>query len=245
MRPTPAGIPEGFSRPKTTSAVYGMIIAVRFWTGYGCRMADDLSAEEFSTWIPLRQALEFLQQSMTKEQAIQTLVTCLWNDVLQSAAANCVVISKDSIVSKSELFLISFSVWGVVSTKEDNLLWVSNNLSLVTGIGQIHEEKGYLSYFGIRINSDQLNAMFNIPKPAVAGEANANKGGRPTALFWEDLLIDMARQLYDGDLKPNKQRDIEDAMLQWASNHDHSLSESAARERARKLFRAIQEKGKN
>lgn len=67
----------------------------------------------------------------------------------------------------------------------------------------------------------------------------ASGGGRPSKSFWEDLWAEMARQLYEGDLKPNKQVDIENAMNNWLAKHGHSAGETQVRERARKLFKSI------
>jgi hypothetical protein len=70
-------------------------------------------------------------------------------------------------------------------------------------------------------------------------------GGRPPADWWDDLWIEICRQLYTGDLKPTKQSDIENAMLQWLSNRGETPSTSTIRPRARKLWTAIQSEGEN
>ncbi|WP_316161350.1 MULTISPECIES: hypothetical protein [unclassified Bradyrhizobium] len=68
-------------------------------------------------------------------------------------------------------------------------------------------------------------------------------GGRPPAEWWDDLWVEICRQLYEGDLKPEKQADIEQAMLTWLTAKGHNANESTVRPRARKLWAAI--KGKN
>ena len=71
------------------------------------------------------------------------------------------------------------------------------------------------------------------------------EGGRPRKHFWDDLWIEICRQLYGGTLEPKRQADIEKAMLAWAAKHRHALSVASARLRARRLFAALKEKDKN
>ena len=73
----------------------------------------------------------------------------------------------------------------------------------------------------------------------------ASVGGRPAADWWDDLWVEICRQLFVGDLKPTKQRDIETAMLQWLSDRGESPSTSTIRPRARKLWTAIMREGEN
>jgi hypothetical protein len=55
----------------------------------------------------------------------------------------------------------------------------------------------------------------------------------------------MCRQLYGGHLIPSKQADIENAMHQWLSDHNESAAQSTIRDRARKLWKAIQHEAEN
>jgi len=68
-----------------------------------------------------------------------------------------------------------------------------------------------------------------------------NKGGRPPAEWWDDLWIEIFRQIWLGDLKPKVQADIEDAMMTWAVSKDHNPATSTIRARARKLWAVYQE----
>lgn len=80
---------------------------------------------------------------------------------------------------------------------------------------------------------------------AVAVKAAPIKSGRPSADWWEDLWIEICRQLYGGDLQPKRQADIERAMNEWITLHDFEAATSTVRDRARKLWRAIQQKDEN
>jgi hypothetical protein len=52
-------------------------------------------------------------------------------------------------------------------------------------------------------------------------------------------LIEMCRQLFEGELIPKTQADIERAMHQWISDNGHAAGDTTVRERASKLWRAL------
>ena len=52
-------------------------------------------------------------------------------------------------------------------------------------------------------------------EPAVIEAPYLNKRGGVRKEFWEDLLIEMARQLWSGELQPERQSQIEQAMFAW------------------------------
>jgi hypothetical protein len=64
-------------------------------------------------------------------------------------------------------------------------------------------------------------------------------GGRPPKSWWDDLWAEIGKQLYEGDLKPDRQTDIEKAMHDWITKNGHSAGETQVRERARKLFNTL------
>jgi hypothetical protein len=105
--------------------------------------------------------------------------------------------------------------------------------------------------FDIRLHPKDVEASFPQPRentPAVPiqlqpnqSELTApapNKGGRPRKDWWDDFWIDICRQIYEGDLKPTKQAELERAMHDWVSNHGHEAGETTIKNAARKLFKA-------
>ena len=66
-----------------------------------------------------------------------------------------------------------------------------------------------------------------------------SKTGRRPAPFWDDMWASIARDLYEGDLKPHTQADVEQAMLRWIEDHGHSAAVSTVRARARRLWDLI------
>ena len=74
-----------------------------------------------------------------------------------------------------------------------------------------------------------------LPDPTGA----SSKTGRRPSPFWDDMWASIARDLYEGDLNPQTQADIEAAMLRWIENHGHSAAVSTVRARARRLWDRI------
>jgi hypothetical protein len=83
-------------------------------------------------------------------------------------------------------------------------------------------------------------AKFDESSKTVVGTAKVNRGGRPRAAFWEKMWAAIAADLFNGDLKPNTQADIERAMADWIAAKGYDASASTIRERARALWRLIE-----
>lgn len=66
------------------------------------------------------------------------------------------------------------------------------------------------------------------------------RAGRLPAAWWDDLWIEIFRQVYLGDLKPKSQADIVKAMQQWLSDRDIETADSTLKPRARKLLQMLQ-----
>ena len=67
----------------------------------------------------------------------------------------------------------------------------------------------------------------------------AKIGGRPPAVFWDDLWAAIAVALYVGELIPKTQADIERAMADWLEVNKKSAAPSTVRARARRLWDGI------
>lgn len=76
-------------------------------------------------------------------------------------------------------------------------------------------------------------------------KAVATRGGRPSKPFWDQLWASVAAQLYNGDLKPTRQADIERAMHDWLALDDENAGETAVRAKAKLLWTAIQAEVEN
>jgi hypothetical protein len=67
------------------------------------------------------------------------------------------------------------------------------------------------------------------------------KGGRPLAEHWDDMWAAVAFALYNGDLVPKSQADIENEMLGWLEANGLAAATSTVRGRARRLWDRLQD----
>jgi len=80
------------------------------------------------------------------------------------------------------------------------------------------------------------------PPPPTDLDSLPPKRGRPSAEFWEDLIIEMARRMHMGDFKPKTQAEVEDAMARWILDRGYSGGrETQVKERARKVFKSFRD----
>ena len=70
--------------------------------------------------------------------------------------------------------------------------------------------------------------------------APINRGGKPLAAHWDGMWADIAFQLYIGDLKPKRQKDISAAMFAWFNEAEINVGQTAVTERARALWLKIE-----
>lgn len=82
----------------------------------------------------------------------------------------------------------------------------------------------------------------NAPKQALEAVLSPNKGGKPLAAHWDAMWADIAIRLWEGDLKPTKQKDISDAMFAWLSGKEIDAGQTAVTDRARTLWLRIEAK---
>lgn len=72
-------------------------------------------------------------------------------------------------------------------------------------------------------------------------EKSNNVGGKPLAKHWDAMWAAVAAQLYNGDLTPKTQADIERAMFDWFGAEDIEVGETSVRNRARVLWQNIEQ----
>lgn len=103
------------------------------------------------------------------------------------------------------------------------------------------DQKYHLLAYGVTFARAGIDAIVAAAVSATkhSPAAGTQTGGRPAAAWWDDLWVDICRQLYLGDLQPNRQADIASAMMKWVSANGHEAAESTIRKRARKLWNAL------
>lgn len=106
--------------------------------------------------------------------------------------------------------------------------------------------------FGVRLNPadvrDSLPAPRPTPKPMWVKKPepekpapilpDLGKGGRPRKEWWDDFWIEICRQIYDNELNPKTQADLERAMFEWVENQGFDVGETTIKAAAKKLFKA-------
>lgn len=66
-----------------------------------------------------------------------------------------------------------------------------------------------------------------------------NSGGRPPAPFNDNLMCAIWALIYQGDFKPKRQKDIENAIKDWVIANGHDIGDTPARDKARKIWAAL------
>ncbi|MDQ0839416.1 hypothetical protein [Sphingomonas faeni] len=151
--------------------------------------------------------------------------------------------------------------WHAINTSEadQTTMWASSEITH-TLADQRHPH-ARVTYSGIRMSREDIEnriaiagwpeptpqSAVSVGQPDAQGAAPATptpappatKGGRKPHAFWEPLLVEMARQLYVGDLDPKAQADIEKAMHDWLVANSYEAGETAVRERASRLWAEI------
>jgi hypothetical protein len=61
-------------------------------------------------------------------------------------------------------------------------------------------------------------------------------GGAPPKDIWESVWVDIAARLISGDLDPKQQKDIVNAMLDWAVANNETIAEATAKRHAKLLW---------
>ncbi|MXO65303.1 hypothetical protein [Altericroceibacterium endophyticum] len=95
----------------------------------------------------------------------------------------------------------------------------------------------------LRIASYDFKAKA-LPQGSVTADVQPpvkNVGGKPRAEHWDRMWAEIAVQLWQGDLNPKTQADIEKAMLDWFAANKIKVGESTVRQKARLLWQRMGE----
>ncbi len=74
----------------------------------------------------------------------------------------------------------------------------------------------------------------------VGANDKKNPGGRPRSDHWDQMWASIAVQLFSGELRPVRQADIKQAMLDWFAREQIDVSDSSVIKRARMLFHELE-----
>jgi len=114
---------------------------------------------------------------------------------------------------------------------------VVNGESVIATITGLHLYRPALNIFTDQPDNDGPKAQPKLIDPA--------KGGSPPIAWWDELWVEICRQIYLAELIPNRQADITRAMHNFAAARGYDVGDTAIRERSSKLWRAIGDAARN
>jgi hypothetical protein len=201
--------------------------------------------------LPPRNAIEELGHLRAAQQAERALLLRLTRGELEGIAKSAWVGS-----TRHEYYRVPTNWWRNVGLSGD--FWDSGDTEFGVPSDKVRHQNMVVSLFGVRFPPEQVHELLsgtptsrltlreiaesvistqNEPKP------KQHPRGRTPNAWWADAWLEIACQLFTGDLQPDKQADIENALLQWASDNGHEMSERTARTAAQKLWNAEGKKG--
>lgn len=209
----------------------------------------EISAEELATWWTPKEAARYAATCVGDFRDAQNgLWQRLVAGLIETAAATSSLTPKDHApVPNKTPEIIPRRFWKLFS-KHGSDFWNGDVRFFLPGSGT----SSVFQAFGVRLRPDDVRECFPEPsyrfvdKPAKESEpapdvasSKQNQGGRPRKDWWDDFWIEICRQIYEGDLKPKTQAELQEAMHQWVENHhDGDVGETTIKAAAKKLFKA-------
>lgn len=74
-----------------------------------------------------------------------------------------------------------------------------------------------------------------------SSSSQQNRGGKPLAKHWDALWAHIAVQLWSGDLQPETQTDLKNAMFAWFNEAGIEIGDTAVTQRARQLWQSMKD----
>lgn len=218
---------------------------------------EALTAKEFEDWIPIKRVVNEARLGIpVSNLAVETIYRRLSHGQMRSGAMSWA----ESQSRSGGVVEIEPVRWGQLSSHEilGIGVWLSGDLMVNLRTPQMG--KFSRTYFGVRCDPAGVAALLNavappaLPSvplaatvaPAAAAPPAKHAGGAPRKDFWDDLWAAIGALIYRGKIHPgSKSKDVENAMVQWAIDHDEELSVPSARIRARKLLEELRQAEKD
>jgi len=221
-----------------------------------------LTAAEFEQWLRPSEVLQRLPSDWPDDTKKRVIKRRLADGHIRSAARHSVFENYGSIGSGDFLPIEPF-LWAFPWRAVEVDFWTGGDIEFIfdsephfdSGFGGpilITEDtpppppppspsaQDYIGgeYLDVRLHPRDVDNQW--PKPP---NISSGKAGRPSAQWWEDMWIEIARQLYAGDLDHHSQAALEKAMHDWIAANGHDAGESTVRRRAQRLFQALNREG--
>jgi hypothetical protein len=204
----------------------------------------DISAAELASWWTPKEAALYAATCLDPASSANNAV---WQRLVGGMIEAAATMSSASLaggqlpnVDESPA-LIPRHFWGKFLERGSDIWGAGDALFRIEGVK--------FQCFGVKLNPADVRGSLPSPRPSQkqwtdkpenteSERLPINHGGRPRKEWWDDFWIAICGEIYEGNLKPKRQADLEKAMLDWAAKHGHEMSEAAARVAARKLFKA-------
>jgi hypothetical protein len=192
------------------------------------------------------EALALLAAHMSRDNARADLIGRLETGLLNAFAEDLVTV-EDGTRNHRQLIGLASGFWRMVGLQATSALW-SNGACTAYYTVHHQAEDDEARAFGVRFLKAEIQKMLSAYPDAVKTAAQApaaiaaplkSAGGAPSKSFWDDLLIEMARQIHFGELQPKRKADLTRAMLDWIAANGFDASEASVKLRSRKLFDAM------
>jgi hypothetical protein len=229
-------------------------------------MADDaqsVTPEELAKWLTPKGALALVAKAFGDEAAKAIWGRLSGGAIRAAAASSSQTEGKNNPKFDRTPTIIPARYWARISTTNGPNFWETGEARFWFPSARPRVQASIAVHcYAIRLNPNDLGAML----PADIGQINpvqqsepplepaaettkpdkpVNKGGRPPKDWWQDLWVEMCRQIYAGDLKFERQSQIETAMADWLSQQGYEAGEQTIRRAARKLFGVLHKEGQN
>lgn len=188
-------------------------------------------------WMSARRTKELVAQLVPDGRGTRALCARLRDGLITSRAKR--LFGGESPTEDAEIPAL---FWWAFSTTAPGQNWATGDFE--AGLSHNTEWRAY----GVEFDRKGVLEMLGLTEEPTTEKPEPpleDKGGRPRAEWWEDLWIAVCTQLYVGDLQPKNAADIQRAMQGWLIDKGFDAAESTLKPRARKLWKAINEKGKN
>jgi hypothetical protein len=209
--------------------------------------ARALAAEDIADWLTPSHAVEILDAVYGEGYlSKRTLLGRLIGSKVEAVSEETVIKARSE--KRYAFHTIDPEDWLRIDTSDN--FWITGDLIFSRGSSYNSTDEN-ISHYAVKFEPNSVRDIIKDagPKPtpttptksgvAVTPDTSPkNKGGAPRKEWWDDFWIAICGRIYEGDLKPSSQADLERAMLDWASANDHDMSESSAKTAARKLFKA-------
>jgi hypothetical protein len=215
----------------------GMLRDVEIGLVKGAGFARAEKVESKEEWISAAEAVKLLKPVFNSAFTAQMTICNRAHSGLIRAQAERFIAGKE----ESSDFEIPKGFWWAKGHEALHQNWPIGDFDTWVNSGNLH-----LQAFGVSFLRADIEKMIppESAQPVVPSPPPV-AGGRPPADWWDDLWVEICRQIYTGELVPKRQADIQKAMQQWCSDRGHSDAASTIRPRASKLWQAVFAKGEN